>query len=56
MVGVDKMAHQRLVSSMAWMLDTENLSKLQPTKLVSDAVLDYYADQYSKNGLRGTSE
>lgn len=37
-------------------LDTEKLSKLQPTKLVSDAVLDYYADQYSKNGLRGTSE
>lgn len=37
-------------------LDFENLSKLQPTKLVSDAVLDYYTDQYSRNGLRGTSE
>lgn len=37
-------------------LDIENLSNLQATKLVSDAVLDYYADQYSRNGLRGTSE
>lgn len=37
-------------------LNFENLSHLQPTKLVSDAVLDYYADQYSRNGLRGTSE
>lgn len=36
--------------------DIENLSNLKPTKLVSDALLDYYADQYSRNGLRGTSE
>lgn len=36
--------------------DIENMSNLKPTKLVSDAVLDYYADQYSRNGLRGTSE
>lgn len=36
--------------------DLETISNLKPTKLVSDAVLDYYADQYSRNGLRGTSE
>lgn len=30
------------------------LPRLLPTKLVDGATLDYYADQYAKNGMHGT--
>ena len=30
--------------------------RLQQTKLVDGATLDYYADQYAKNGIHGTRE
>ena len=36
-------------------VDVENLCYLGKTKLVDDKTLDYYADQYAKNGLVGSS-
>lgn len=32
----------------------EDLPKLQRSRLLDDSMLDYYADQYSKNGMHGT--
>ena len=32
----------------------ENLDKLGKTPLLSDEMLDYYANQYARNGVRGT--
>lgn len=34
----------------------ENLPTLSPTGLVNEATLDYYADQYVRNGLHGLCE
>ncbi|KAI9877118.1 MAG: hypothetical protein M1830_004742 [Pleopsidium flavum] len=32
----------------------QNLPKLKPTRLLGEKELDYYADQYARNGLHGT--
>ncbi|KAL8672076.1 MAG: hypothetical protein Q9168_003436 [Polycauliona sp. 1 TL-2023] len=32
----------------------ERLPQLKPTKLMSTRLLDFYADQYAKNGIHGT--
>lgn len=34
----------------------ENLPILGPTRLVNEATLDYYVDQYARNGMRGPCE
>ena len=34
----------------------DELPILKPTRLVDEATLDYYADQYKKNGMHGTCE
>lgn len=33
----------------------DRLTSLGKNRLVSDHILDYYADQYMKNGINGTS-
>lgn len=33
-----------------------NLDKLEKTKLLSTETLEYYAEQYSRNGMQGTCE
>lgn len=37
-------------------LHLDVLPRLLPTKLVDEATLDYYADQYAKNGMHGPRE
>ena len=34
----------------------ENLEKLRRTRLLSEGLLEYYADQYARNGMHGTCE